>query len=76
LLPSHIGRPPTESFLRSIRRMERLAAELDEHLAPRVTGRVGVERIAQARDVLRQARAHINALDTELLNSGQGCVDV
>jgi hypothetical protein len=73
--PIHIGRPPTESFLRCIRRMERLAAELDEQLAPRVSGRLGVERVAQARDLLRQARAHIDALDAELLNSGQGRLD-
>ena len=69
--PSHIGRPPTESFLRNIRRIERLAAELEEQLAPRVTGRLGLDRVAQARDLLRQARAHIDALDAELLTSSQ-----
>jgi hypothetical protein len=69
--PIHIGRPPTESFLRSIRRMERLGAELEQQLAPRVTGRLAQDRVALARDLLRQARAHIDALEAELLTRSQ-----
>jgi hypothetical protein len=74
--PIHIGRPPTESFLRNIRRMERLAAELEEELAPRVKGRLGEQRVAHARDLLRQARAHIDALEAELRNGADAAAEV
>jgi hypothetical protein len=64
--PASQGRPPTSAFLRTMRRIEQLAAGLEEDLGPRVRGRLATAGVSEARELLHRARRRLDSIEGQL----------